>query len=60
MISGRFILSQILDLIHRETLARLASRSQAESRVRHFGQGFAIDQIQYLLKNIASGIHPGT
>ena len=37
MISGRFILSQILDLIHRETLARLASRFQPESRVRHFG-----------------------
>ena len=37
MISGRFILSQILDLIHRETLTRLASRFQAELRVRHFG-----------------------
>jgi hypothetical protein len=37
MISGRFILSQILDLIHRETLSRLASRFQADSRVRHFG-----------------------
>jgi hypothetical protein len=37
MISDRFIFSQILDLIHRETLARLASRFQAESRVRHFG-----------------------
>ena len=37
MISGRFILSQIIDLIHRETLTRLASRFQAESRVRHFG-----------------------
>ena len=37
MISGRFILTQILDLIHRETLARLASRFQVESRVRHFG-----------------------
>ena len=37
MISGRFILSQILNLVHRETLARLASRFQAESRVRHFG-----------------------
>jgi hypothetical protein len=37
MISGRFILSQILDLIHRETLSRLASRFHADSRVRHFG-----------------------
>ena len=37
MISGRFILSQILDLIHRETLSRLAFRFDAESRVRHFG-----------------------
>jgi hypothetical protein len=37
MISGYFILSQILDLIHRETLSRLASRFHADSRVRHFG-----------------------
>ena len=37
MISGRFILSQILDLIHRETLSRLASCFHADSRVRHFG-----------------------
>jgi len=37
MISGRFILTLILDLIHRETLARLASRFQVEPRVPHFG-----------------------
>jgi hypothetical protein len=37
MLSDRFILSQILDLIYRETLSRLASRFHAESRVRHFG-----------------------
>lgn len=37
MISGRFILSQILDLIHRETLSRLSERFHAEARVRHFG-----------------------
>jgi hypothetical protein len=37
MISGRFILCQILDLIHRETLSRLATRFHADSRVRHFG-----------------------
>jgi hypothetical protein len=63
MISVRFILSQILDLIHRETLSRLASRFQAETRVRHFGvrqpgQSFAIDQIQNLRKNKASSMHP--
>lgn len=37
MTSGRFILSQIVDLIHRETLSRLSKRFHAERRVRHFG-----------------------
>ncbi|MEO5715304.1 MAG: IS4 family transposase [Luteolibacter sp.] len=37
MNSGRFVLSQILDLIHRQTLDRLVQRYDAESRVRHFG-----------------------
>jgi hypothetical protein len=37
MNSGRFVLSQLLDLVHRQTLERLVSRYDAESRVRHFG-----------------------
>lgn len=37
MNSGRFVLSQLLDLIHRQTLDRLVERYHAESRVRHFG-----------------------
>ncbi len=37
MNSGRFVLSRILDLIHRQTLDRLVKRYDAESRVRHFG-----------------------
>ena len=37
MNSGRFVLSQLLDLIHRQTLDRLVERYDAESRVRHFG-----------------------
>jgi hypothetical protein len=37
MNAGRYILSQILDLIDRKTLSRLAERYHAESRVRHFG-----------------------
>ena len=37
MNSGRYILSQVLDLVDRKTLARLAARHDAESRVRHFG-----------------------
>ena len=37
MNSGRFILSQILDLVHRQTLDRLVERYDAQSRVRHFG-----------------------
>ena len=37
MNSGRFVLSQVLDLIHRQTLDRLVERYAAESRVRHFG-----------------------
>jgi len=37
MNSGRFVLSQLLDLVHRETLDRLVERYDAESRVRHFG-----------------------
>jgi len=37
MNTGRFILSQVLDLVHRQTLDRLVERYDAESRVRHFG-----------------------
>lgn len=37
MNSGRFILSQILDLVDRKMLYRLVERYDAESRVRHFG-----------------------
>lgn len=37
MNSGRFILSQVLDFVHRQTLDRLVERYDAESRVRHFG-----------------------
>jgi len=37
MNSGRYILSQVLDLVHWQTLARLVQRYDAESRVRHFG-----------------------
>lgn len=37
MNSGRFVLTQLLDLIHRQTLDRLVARYDAESRVRHFG-----------------------
>ena len=37
MNTGRYIISQVLDLIHRQTLDRLVKRYDAESRVRHFG-----------------------
>jgi hypothetical protein len=37
MNSGRYILSQVLDLVDRKTLARLVEHYAAESRVRHFG-----------------------
>lgn len=37
MNSGRFVLTQLLDLIHRETLDRIVDRYNANSRVRHFG-----------------------
>jgi hypothetical protein len=37
MNSGRYILSQVLDLVHWQTLTRLVERYNAESRVRHFG-----------------------
>ena len=37
MNSGRFVLTQLLDLIHRQALDRLVQRYNAESRVRHFG-----------------------
>jgi hypothetical protein len=36
MNSGRYVLSQVLDLIRRQTLDRLVERYDAESRVRHF------------------------
>jgi len=37
MNSGRYVLSQLLDLVDRKTLSRLVERYDAESRVRHFG-----------------------
>lgn len=37
MNAGRYVLSQILDLAHWQTLSRLVERYDAESRVRHFG-----------------------
>jgi hypothetical protein len=37
MHSGRYIFSQVLDLVDRKTLSRLVERYDAESRVRHFG-----------------------
>ena len=32
-----YVLSQILDLVHRQTLDRFVQRFDAESRIRHFG-----------------------
>lgn len=37
MNTGRYVISQILDLVHWQTLSRLVERYDAESRVRHFG-----------------------
>lgn len=37
MNTGRYVLSQLLDLIHWQTLSRFVQRYDAESRVRHFG-----------------------
>jgi hypothetical protein len=37
MNTGRYVISQLLDLVHRETLSRLSQRYAAEQRVRHFG-----------------------
>jgi hypothetical protein len=37
MNSGRYVLAQVLDLIHWETLRRLVQRYDAEARVKHFG-----------------------
>lgn len=37
MNSGRHVLAQLLDLVHRETLSRLVSKYNAESKVKHFG-----------------------
>jgi hypothetical protein len=37
MNSGRYVLSQILDQVHWESLKRLVQRYGAEARVRHFG-----------------------
>ena len=37
MSSGRYILSQVLDLVDRKSLSRLVQRYDAESKVRHFG-----------------------
>jgi hypothetical protein len=37
MNSGRFILSQVLDLVHRQTLDRIVKRYEPKISVRHFG-----------------------
>lgn len=37
MNTGRFILSQVLDLVHRQTLDRIVKRYDPRSSVRHFG-----------------------
>lgn len=37
MNTGRFVLSQVLDTVHRQTLDRLVTRYNTESGVRHFG-----------------------
>lgn len=37
MNTGRFVLSQILDLVHRQALERFGRRFGAAQRVRHFG-----------------------
>ena len=37
MNSGRYVLSQVLDLVDRKSLSRLVQRYNAESKVRHFG-----------------------
>jgi hypothetical protein len=37
MNSGRFVLSQVLDQVHRQALERCAQRYNANDRVRHFG-----------------------
>ena len=37
MNTGRYILSQVLELVHRQTLDRLVHRYDAESKVRYFG-----------------------
>lgn len=37
MNTGRYVLSQVLDLVDRKSLSRLVERYNAQSRVRHFG-----------------------
>lgn len=37
MNSGRFVISQVMDLVHRQTLDRLTKLYGADYRVRHFG-----------------------
>ena len=37
MNTGRFILSQIIDLVHRQTLDRIAKRYDPSGSFRHFG-----------------------
>jgi hypothetical protein len=37
MHTGRYVLSQVIDMVERKTLSRYAQRYGAEERVRHFG-----------------------
>jgi len=37
MNTGRFVISQILDLVHRQTLDRIVNRYESNAATRHFG-----------------------
>ena len=61
MNTGRYILSQVVDLVHWQTPARLVDRYHAESRVQHLGCrqqliGMAFAQLTWRkgLRNIAT------
>ena len=67
MNSGRFILSQVLDLVHRQTLDRLVERYEPRIAVRHFGfrqqlicMGFAQMTCSDRLRDIATCLNART
>lgn len=53
---GRYILSQVLDLVYSQSLARLSERYKDESGVRHFGPRQQFARIAFAQLTLREGL----